>query len=257
MILPEVALTYDQFLLIRRSVMRRGVILICGVVQPHSRSSKKKINTAYVCVPSPLDKDDTETSGAWEFSQDKHHRWKLDRNQIIRYGLSAALNPEKEWWENSPIKRRTMNVFALRDWLCTCPLICEDIARLDPVGQVVRSLAPDLVVALLFDGPQLLTRWSSYYATVLAEDPGSSVLTLTSLGMARLSRPIDIDATLNSSVIALWRDAQGGAVEIRLPPGKNAAVLTVLRRDILAITADGRRKNTNGFAPVFGGVSFL
>jgi hypothetical protein len=47
-----------------------------------------------------------------------------------------------------------------------------------------------LLIALLMDGPQLKSRWSGRYAGVLAEDPGSSVLTLTSLGMALRSRPI-------------------------------------------------------------------
>jgi 5-methylcytosine-specific restriction enzyme A len=52
----------------------------------------------------------------------------------------------------------------------------------------MRSVGPNLVVALLMDGPQLTARWPARYASVLADDPGSSVLTLTSLGMCLRSR---------------------------------------------------------------------
>jgi len=49
-------------------------------------------------------------------------------------------------------------------------LICEDLARLDPVNDLVRAVGPNLVMSLLMDGPQLTTRWPARYATVLADD---------------------------------------------------------------------------------------
>jgi hypothetical protein len=58
----------------------------------------------------------------------------------------------------------------------------EDLARPDPVGDLVRSVGPNLVIALLMDGPQLRARWSGRYAMSLADDPGSFVLSVTSLG---------------------------------------------------------------------------
>ena len=42
---------------------------------------------------------------------------------------------------------------------------------------------------LLLDGPQLTSRWAARYASVLADDPGSAVMTLTSYGMVQRSRP--------------------------------------------------------------------
>ena len=87
-----------------------------------------------------------------------------------------------------------------------CVLICEDLARQDPVTEVIRAVGPNLVFALLMDGPQLRNRWASRYASVLAEDPGCSVLSLTSLGMSRRSRPrLESGPVVDrSSVIALW-----------------------------------------------------
>ena len=61
-------------------------------------------------------------------------------------------------------------------------LICEDLARSEPCHSAVRSVGPNLVFVLLMDGPQIASRWSARYATSLADDPGSAVLTLTSRG---------------------------------------------------------------------------
>ena len=102
----------------------------------------------------------------------------------------------------------------MSEWLNFCVLICEDLARQDPVSELIRAVGPNLVVALLMDGPQLEHRWAAKYATVLAEDPGSSVLTVTSLGMARLSRPPKKPV---SRAVALWKDPVSGAVEVALP----------------------------------------
>jgi len=35
-----------------------------------------------------------------------------------------------------------------------CALVCEDLARPDPVANIVRAVGPNLVIALLMDGPQ-------------------------------------------------------------------------------------------------------
>jgi hypothetical protein len=63
-------------------------------------------------------------------------------------------------------------------------LICADLARQDPAADLIRAVGPNLLIALLMDGPQLSHRWPARYAAVPAEDPGTSVQTLTSLGMA-------------------------------------------------------------------------
>ena len=225
------------------------MILISGFVR--DEPDGRKTNAAGITFAGDRD------SKPVDFEQKKHHRWKLDEDQIVRYSLTGVLNPEDEWWEHISVDDRSLSVFTIREWLCTCALICEDLARLDPAGQFVRALAPDLVIALLFDGPQLATRWPAYYATVLAEDPGSSVLTLTSLGMARLSRPKRHDPNIQNDVIGMWRDIKNGTIEIRLPKGKTAAVLTVQRKQVPVSTADGRRKSVNDLAPIFGGLTYL
>lgn len=153
-------------------------------------------------------------AGSWyKLEQHKHHRWKLDSGQIDQYDLAGALTAEKDWWELIDVKQRTLNFLCANGWLTLCPLICEDLARLDPVSEVIRAVGPTLVVALLLDGPQLRPRWSARYANILSEDPGSSVLTVTSLGMALRSAG---GRHGPNPTIALWKDSHAGAEEIRL-----------------------------------------
>lgn len=71
--------------------------------------------------------------------------------------------------------------------------------------------------------PQLNSRWAARYASVLADDPGSAVMTLTSYGMVQRSRPRGREA---SPVIALWKDASRGVREIPLEAGAHGVLLT-------------------------------
>lgn len=173
-----------------------------------------------------------------EESQSKHHRWRLNKRQIIQYGLGSQLDPELTWWEHTSLRRRELKFFVLHPWLTLCILICEDLARQDPISDLVRSVGPNLVIALLFDGPQLESRWSARYATVLADDPGSSVLTLTSLGMSQLSRP---PGSQVRRTVALWKDARSGqSTEIELPSEDDAVVITLTKEEREEYTVDGR-----------------
>jgi hypothetical protein len=138
-------------------------------------------------------------------------------------------------------------------WLTLCVLICEDLARPDPAGDLIRAIGPNLVIALLMDGPQLANRWPNRHATILADDPGSSVLTLTSLGMAQLSRPAA--GPSRCRVIALWKEEGAASVEIELPPEHHAAVLSISIKSSVDWSADGR--NREGAIPSLTGVRFL
>ena len=87
-------------------------------------------------------------------------------------------------------------------------LVCEDLAQNDPVAQLIRSVGPTVVICVLLDGPQLTSRWAARYASVLADDPGSAVLTVAPLGMVERSRPVGRHP---SRVIALWKDSEHGS----------------------------------------------
>jgi hypothetical protein len=177
-------------------------------------------------------------------TQGKHHRWRLDESQIRQYGLTHRLDPYVSWWENTDVCERRVHFFAISPWLTMCALICEDLARQDPVADVLRAVGPNLIVALLMDGPQLQRRWSARYATVFADDPGSSVLCLTSAGMVGLSNenlpPAEKEEEEPKRIIGLWKDARGPARQIELKEDCEAVVLSLNREYCREWTADAR-----------------
>jgi hypothetical protein len=93
------------------------------------------------------------------------------------------------------------------------------------------------------DAPQLPTRWPARYATVLADDPGSSVLTLTSRAlMTRQHVHTDRkSADQSSRVIALWRDDHyGTARPIVCPDDCHGVWLKLWSAPVTDLSLDGR-----------------
>jgi hypothetical protein len=180
----------------------------------------------------------------------------MDGSQVKQYDLGQSLDTGLSLWEHIDIPDRQLHFFAAKRWLTFCFLVCEDLARQDPVTKLVRAVGPDLVIALLMDGPQISQRWPARYAAVLAEDPGCSVLTLTNLGMVDRSRRNGPQAPSHacpnckhswtepekkSRAVALWRDRTQGNVEIELEAGAEAIVLTLTRKKETEYSVDGRR----------------
>ncbi len=123
----------------------------------------------------------------------------------------------ESWWENMPIGQRKLHFFRVRRSSVLSVLICEELARSDPCHSILRSVAPNLIFALLMDGPQIEQRWPAKYASTLADDPGSAVLSFTSYGLIdRSNKQGHHDA---SHAIALWKDDTGHMQQIDLPPG--------------------------------------
>lgn len=174
----------------------------------------------------------------WErFRQDKHHRWCLDESQIRQYHLGRMLDAGRQWWEAIDLPPRMVQIIDVGG-ATFAPLICEDLARMDEVMELLRRVGPSLILAVLLDGPQLPTRWPCRYASVLVDDPGSAVLTLTSFGMVARSRPAGMK---RSRVVALWHDGATGRRELELARGAAGILVTASIRPKSVWTADGRR----------------
>jgi hypothetical protein len=135
------------------------------------------------------------------------------------------------------VPRRSIQFLELGGGLTIVAVVCEDLARLDAVADLLRCVGPTLVLTVLLDGPQLTSRWTARYASVLADDPGSAVLTLTSLGMVERSRPPGAAA---SRVVALWKDPTRGVHEIAVDPGAEAILLSTSVARAARHSADGR-----------------
>jgi hypothetical protein len=172
------------------------------------------------------------------FSQRKHQRWRLDPSQIATYALGSSLVPSQDWWEDHKIGRRELHFFQLAEDAVFTSLICEDMARNDPCHDIIRSVAPNLVFALLMDGPQLSHRWPARYAGALADDPGCAVLSFTSYGL--ITRSNYQWGGPSTHAVSLLRDSNGVTKEIALPAGQDAVIVTLRSEQAGDRTFDGR-----------------
>lgn len=246
-VLPEAAMSNSaensdgEFDQLTRQLDREGTdvnFLIAGIMQ--KQAGRFPTNAAALWFkgpyvdsqegpPQPDGLDDEDRNP--RINQDKHHRWCLDDRQIRQYNLGSRLNPRHRWWEATCLGDRNMNFQVLTPDLLMAVLICEDLARSEPVAETIRSVGPNLLIALLADGPQIGSRWSARYAASLADDPGTSVLTLTSLGMAKLSRSVSVptERSRHERCIALWKDAITGTKQLTLDPDAEAILVTLVQ----------------------------
>jgi len=161
-VLPELALdekTYNYCSEKLRGESHEGVgFFISGVLQDVYGYPTNLARTS-VYVPDRNEEDAGSEALVFHATQHKHHRWKLDAEQIQAYSIGDRLDPSIDWWEDTHLSQRHLAFFAYRQGSCFTTLICEDLARVDPCQSVIRSIGPNLVFALLMDGPQTNRRW--------------------------------------------------------------------------------------------------
>ena len=240
-VLPESAIDESDIVPLESLLARHGVIYLQAGIRGHpTQPGGLGSNWMHMGINPRLEKAGpqlTPSCGRWfHIRQNKHYRWSLDESQIRQYNLGGALHPDIQWWEAMDVPRRAIQFVQIGEEITCVSLVCEDLAK-DDVAAVIRSVGPTVVVAGLLDGPQLTSRWGARYASVLADDPGSGVLTLTSFGMAQRSRPARHDP---SRVIALWKDSVSGTREISLEPGAHGVILTLCGERTTRRSADGR-----------------
>ena len=188
----------------------------------------------------------------WRYRQNKHHHCSLDDNQIEQYHLDAALSPGVRWLEAMEVPRRAIQVLETGEGFTLVSLVCGDLARLDEVANLLRTIGPTLVVTTLLDGPQLASRWTARYASVLADDPGSAVVTLTSFFFAQRSQPAGRPP---SRVVSLWKDPVRGLREIPLDADAHAVVIHIKVGRTTRRSADSRLPMANAADVSAEGVS--
>ncbi len=249
-VFPEYALNWRTYEEVRNVVMRdeNVEILVSGLSEIDLAMSGESISanghqTAkgnWVAMETKQsDANGNFAANEWAYShfRRKHHRWRLDPNQLERYAITQNMGLQDFHWENIELGTRDIGLVEFRAGCMLTTLICEDLARIEPCQSTIRALGPNLVLVLLMDGPQILGRWPNQYAGVLADDPGSSVLTFTSYGL--IGRGAASDSTGSRSV-ALWRDGGGGRRELSLPTGSHALVVSIKGSPRNETTLDGR-----------------
>jgi hypothetical protein len=247
-VLPEAAIDESEIDELEAVLDRHGVVqLMAGVRQRSPGPGRQPCNWVHTGVNARLRKGAGPPDGPgrqwFHIRQTKHHRWSLDESQIYQYHLAGALHPHVRWWEAMEVPPRSLQFVSVGEEITIVSLVCQDLAESDEIASVIRGVGPTVVFTVLLDGPQLASRWGARYASVLADDPGSVVLTLTSFGMAQRSRPPGREA---SPIVALLKDADLGFREIPLEPGAHAVLLTASGSRAIRRTADGRRPVETG-----------
>jgi hypothetical protein len=193
-LLPESAVDERELDDLETLLGHHGVVsLVAGVRQTTPPPGRFPTNWLHMSFNPGLEKGGprpSERRSPWfHLRQNKHHRWSLDESQVEQYHLGAALHPHIRWWEAMDVPPMAIQFVEVAELVLTS-LVCEDLAHNDDIAQLIRSVGPTVVFNVLLDGPQLSSRWTARYASVLADDPGSAVLTLTSYGMVeRLPTP--------------------------------------------------------------------
>jgi hypothetical protein len=254
--LPETAVDESEVADLEALLDDHGVGFVNAGVRGHpAQPGGLARNWVHTGISPKLQKggrDPRATGEEWfHIRQPKLNRWSLDEAQVYQYHLGGVLHPHIRWWEGIEVPPRLLQVVELGEGITLVILVCEDLAQSDGLADVLRAVAPTAVAAFLLDGPQLGSRWAARYASVLADDPGSAVTTLTSFGMTERSRPHGPDA---SRVIALWKDPARGLREIPLEPGAQGVLLSTCLDRTKRRSADGRTPVANATETFLGSV---
>ena len=239
---PEYALDWDSFDRICKAAWKAEPALEF-IIAGSSRNCEGHEGNHVLTALRHDSSTSSATSRPWisAVSRRKHHRWRLDARQISDYALASALNPAVDcWWESHQIRTPELYFHRFRQSSTFVTMICEDLARSDPCHEIIRSVGPNLVFALLMDGPQLPGRWGARYASSLADDPGCSVLTFTSWGLVkRTNQSGKYDP---SRSVALWKDETGNVEQILMPAGDGPAgiLISLAGKTTRDWTIDGR-----------------
>jgi hypothetical protein len=234
-VLPESAVEDTEIDDLETLLARHGVTGLITGIRERPQPGQFPRNGVHIGVSA---------GGQWmHIRQNKHHRWSLDDAQIRQYHLGGALHPHTRWWEAIEVPPRSVQFVELGDGVTLASLVCEDLAQTDDVASVIRCVGPMIVVTPLLDGPQLTSRWAARYASVLADDPGSTVLTLTSFGMAQRSGLPGQDP---SPVVALWKSPHQQTREISLEPGAQGILLSASITPATRRSFDGRPPGATG-----------
>jgi len=244
-VLPEYSLDWECYAKVISAIQHRHEnskskeppvdFLVAGLSCTENQAAGNYVSTTTFSI------NDHSKCVAATYRRHKHHRWQLNGSQISEYALGSALDPNVIWWEAAEIPNREVNLTVFRRGAVFSAMICEDLARSEPCHEPLRAVGPNLVFVILMDGPQLPARWASRYATSLADDPGSSVLTLTSLGL--IGRSNDAGRHSRSRHVSIWKDDSGHTVQLDCPEGAQAILVTLSGSPAEEATLDGRPNN--------------
>jgi len=255
-ILPELALNKLRFAEFAEFVKSQNPHLEFIVSGASENCESDPVEGNYVWVRRYIPQKSgqyTKSDDYIEVSQSKHHRWNLSGSQIKGYALDYKGNnglSEASHWENFAGRPRELNFVAYRRRSVFCSIVCEDLARSEPCHDIIRAVGPNLLFALLMDGPQIEQRWGAKYSSLFSDDHGCAVMTLSSLALVELSQKTQPEDRINHSVLyfkspemseakSVKTKEKGSGILLRLTPDRDRAGGEFRRRE----TIDGRLKD--------------
>jgi hypothetical protein len=207
LVLPELSLNQDRFVEFAEFAKRRIPELEFIVSGTSQNCEKQPKSGNYIWIrkfKAAVDGKHSSLDSYFDISQSKHHRWSLDEGQILAYGLhhtkAGGMAIKEPHWENFAGRPRELNFLAFRENSAFCGVVCEDLARSEPCHEVIRAVGPNLLFALLLDGPQIEPRWGAKYASIFAADHGCAVMTVSSRALVQRSQEVT-DLEKNYSVV--------------------------------------------------------
>src|SRR5262249_7191708 len=131
-VLPESAVAEDEVDGLEAVLSQHGVIgLVTGVRRRAERAAQFGRNWGHIWA---------STGEYWvHIRQAKHHRWSLDQAQVDQYHLGGALHPRIRWWEAIEVPRQSVQIVETGEGSTVVSLVCEDLAQIDDVADVLRS----------------------------------------------------------------------------------------------------------------------
>lgn len=208
-VLPELALDQESFLELSKRLKQKAPMLEFFISGTSENCEKHPGEGNFLWIRKFIAGPDGKhgaRDGYLDISQSKHHRWRLEAAQIRDYDLGpsvanqVSLSETDHYWENFSGRPREVNFLAFRESSVMCGIICEDLARSEPCHELIRSVGPNIMIALLMDGPQISQRWGARYASLFAEDHGAAVMTVTSRALVSRSQE-KRDGDRNYSVV--------------------------------------------------------
>lgn len=123
-VFPELALTEAQYDVAERIAFECRSILICGLRQAGTAATDWDANLSVLQAAGavrgpeePPDPCDPLLSNLRLF-QAKHHRWYLDRAQIVNYQLGGRFLASRGGWEHIDLPRRVLHFVTLNSTTC-------------------------------------------------------------------------------------------------------------------------------------------
>lgn len=149
-LLPESAVEQADIDALESLLRQHGVTFVqTGVRQRSRQPGRLPANWLHMGLNPRLEKGgalpDADGPPWFHIRQNKHHRWSLDRSQILQYHLGGVLHPDIRWWEAMEVPRLRVEFIEVAE-ITMVSLVCEECSsNARPGWRPPTALNPSLL----------------------------------------------------------------------------------------------------------------